>query len=804
MITALLALGGSVAALAYVYAGYPLLLKLLVWLRGVCTVNRAAITPSMTLLISAYNEAAVMRAKLENALALDYPREKLDIVVVSDASTDGTDEIVAEYADRGIRCLRQEWRRGKTAGLNMAVPLLRSDLVVFSDANAMYERDALRMLARNFADPAVGCVTGEARYLAGGPAAADAGERAYWGYEMQIKRLETSLGSMVGGDGAIYAIRRALWQELPESAINDFLNPLQIVAAGWRAVYEPEAVCYEETAGAVGVEYRRRIRIVSRSWRAVFQARGVLNPFRVGLFAWCVVSHKMLRWMSGLFMAVALGAIVALLAKPATSHPLYAAWAIAGAMAIAVGSRAGRRATAIAGYFAAVNAASMVGLAKGSMGHVSAVWSTPRQRDRGTRAALVPIGPLFLVAWAVAAALGTAAIAVDPTHRAAVIVFWGSLALLAYVYIGYPLILALLTRVRTRSVRSRPQEPSVTLFIAANDEGSVIEAKLLNSLAVDYPADRLEIVVASDGSVDETNDIVSRFAPRVRLLPFSPRRGKIACINDGIRLVTSEVVVFSDANAFLEPGAVRALVANFADDQVGAVSGDVALTGERAALGRSEDLYYRYERWVQSAESQIGSTIGVDGALYAIRRELFVPPAADTILDDMAIPLAVVRAGRRVVLEPAARAHEQGSMTAREEFARKSRVIAGAVQFLSRTDSAVPLGSLQVMFSLVSHKALRWLSPVFAMAAFLTALALAPSSRAYAAAALAQAGVLAIGAAGCVPALRRVGIVALAHYWCLVHAAAAVGFLRGLSGRQSVLWRRFVRGGASEPAGAHQ
>lgn len=801
----MLILGLSVAAIGYVYVGYPLLLKLLVWLRGVHPVQRADVTPSMTLLISAYNEAAVMRAKLENALALDYPRERLDIVVVSDASTDGTDAVVAEYAARGVRCVRQEWRRGKTAGLNIVVPRLKSDVVVFSDANAMYEPDALRMLARNFADPAVGCVTGEARYVAGGPAAADAGERAYWGYEMQIKRLETALGSMVGGDGAIYAIRRGLWQELPENAINDFLNPLQIVAAGWRAVYEPNAVCYEETAGKVGAEYRRRVRIVSRSWRAVFQARGVLNPFRVGLFAWCVVSHKMLRWMSGLFAALALGTILVLLARPASRYPVYVASVIAGWVVLAGASRAGRRASAILGYFAVINIASIVGLAKGSVGDVSAVWSTARERDAGARgAALIPVGMLFLTACAAAMVLTIAAISFDGIHRVEVTIFWISLGVLAYVYIGYPALLTMLTRVLKRPVRRSPQEPSVTLFVAANDEASVIEAKLLNSLALDYPPDRLEIVVASDGSVDETNAIVSRFAPRVRLLAFSQRRGKIACIIEGIQSVTSEIVVFSDANAFLERDAVRALVANFGDEQVGAVSGDVALTGERAALARSEDLYYKYERWVQAAESEVGSTIGVDGALYALRRDLFAAPAADTILDDMAIPMAVVRAGRRVVFEPAAQAHEQGSATAREEFSRKSRVIAGAVQFLARRDSAVPLGSVQVIFSLVSHKALRWLSPVFATAALFTSVALAPSSPGYAAAALAQAGLLAIGLAGCAPALRRFGIVALAHYFCLVHTAATVGFLRGLSGRQSVLWRRFVRSGVNQPAGAHQ
>jgi cellulose synthase/poly-beta-1,6-N-acetylglucosamine synthase-like glycosyltransferase len=282
----------SVAMLAYIYAGYLAALKLIVWVRGARPIRRSRITPRLTLIISAYNEAEVIRKKLDNALALDYPADGFEIVVISDASDDGTDDIVQEYAAKGVRLFSQPERRGKTAGLNAAIPSVSGELIVFSDANAIYQKDALRMLVRNFADPQVGCVTGEARYFASGNAVADVGERVYWGYEMHVKRLETALGSMVGGDGAIYAIRRSLWQSLPENAINDFLNPLQIVAAGWRAVYEPDAVCFEETAGGTRVEYRRRVRIVSRSWRAVFQARAVLNPFHVGLFAWSVVSHK--------------------------------------------------------------------------------------------------------------------------------------------------------------------------------------------------------------------------------------------------------------------------------------------------------------------------------------------------------------------------------------------------------------------------------------------------------------------------------------------------------------------------------
>jgi cellulose synthase/poly-beta-1,6-N-acetylglucosamine synthase-like glycosyltransferase len=185
--------------------------------------------------------------------------------------------------------------------------------------------------------------------------------------------------------------------------------------------------------------------------------------------------------------------------------------------------------------------------------------------------------------------------------------------------------------------------------------------------------------------------------------------------------------------------------------------------------------------------------IGADGALYAIRRSLFQTPAEDTILDDMAIPMAAVQQGFRVVIEPSAIAHEEGVTSAMEEFARKSRVVAGAIQFLSRNDSSVPLGAPQVMLSLVSHKALRWLSPILGLLMFVAALVGAGESQLYATVAVAQGGLLALGLAGCSPALRRLPLVGPAHYFCLVHAAAAAGFFRGLIGRQSVLWRRFVR-----------
>lgn len=789
----LVLLSVSIGVLAYVFVGYPLLLRLLVVLRGPRRVTQADITPPVSLVISAWNEEAVIRRKIENALAIDYPAGAIEIVVVSDGSTDATDAIVGEYASRGVRLLRQEPRRGKTAGLNWALPQLRGEIVVFSDANAMYEPDAVRKLVRNFADPDVGCVTGEARYVPAGRSAADLGENAYWSYEIHLKRLESQVGSIVGGDGAIYAIRRSLWRPLPESAINDFLNPLQIVAAGYRNVYEPEAVCHEETAGGVGREYRRRVRIVSRSWRAVFQARGVLNPFRVGFFVVSVVSHKLLRWLCGVFLAGALVAAAALAAELPLARDPRVAGALVGLVAAALAFPRARRWMGVAWYFATVNAASLVGVWRGTFGQVSGTWSTPRHPAGGSRdAGLAWVRSVAAMAL-LAAFLGAIVLAgLFGRHRFTSIVFWAAVGLLLYVYLVYPAIMLLLRWLASRPTARRDETPTVCLFITAHNEASVIAEKLRNALALDYPRDRLQVVVSSDGSTDATNAIVRGFeAEGVRLLAFGQRRGKISAINRGVPQVEAEIVVFSDANTFLLPDALRVLVSRFADPCVGAVSGDVILVGDRAALAVPEDLYYRYERWLQGLESAVGSMVGADGALYAVRRSLFVPPADDTILDDMFIPLAVVRAGYRVVFEPAARAYEQGSRTAVEEFSRKSRVVAGAVQLVARSGRLVPWRDLQFVFSLVSHKVLRWLSPWLAIVAFTSSVGLATTQNMYVAMAAAQALFMLAGLAGCLPAFRRWRPIALAHYFWLVQAAAAVGLARGLAGRQPPAWRRF-------------
>jgi len=296
----------------YVYVGYPLILFILTKLIKTHKINNISDTcPKVALLVSCYNEAEVVGEKIINSLNLDYPKNKLEIFFISDGSDDGTDDIIKEYAGENIKFIRQEGRLGKTMALNMTVPEVSSEIIVFSDANAIYQPDAIQKLVRNFADSDVGYVVGAALYTDGKASASAQSEDTYWQYEIFIKKMESQLHSVVGGDGAIYAIRTELFQELDQEDINDLVNPLQIIAKGFRGIFEPEAICYEETAGEFNKEAKRKQRIVNRSFRGLMKVSEVLNPFKYGFFSFEVISHKLLRWFIPVFLiSIAIGSII--------------------------------------------------------------------------------------------------------------------------------------------------------------------------------------------------------------------------------------------------------------------------------------------------------------------------------------------------------------------------------------------------------------------------------------------------------------------------------------------------------------
>jgi cellulose synthase/poly-beta-1,6-N-acetylglucosamine synthase-like glycosyltransferase len=372
----------AIALIIYVMLGYPLAIWLLARLRP-RPVAQADLAPTVTLLISAYNEAPVIGRKIENALALDYPRELLEIVVISDASTDSTDAIVAAYQTRGVTLLRMAHRGGKTLGLNAAVARARGEIIVFSDANILYAPDALRKLVRNFADREVGCVTGDSRYDEASDSAAHREEDTYWGYERFIRTCESRVGSTVGGDGAIFAIRRELYRPLSADAINDFVVPLRIVLEGRRAVFEPAAIGVEPSAGSFRREFRRKRRIVNRSWRAVMGLPGVLSISHSGLFAWQVWSHKVLRWLM-LPLVVTAGSGCVFAYHAGWPYQL-GAWGFGASLALAaIGGLTPERNNGIgrlvhsAYYFYVVNIAATLGIISAFGGRVETMWAPER------------------------------------------------------------------------------------------------------------------------------------------------------------------------------------------------------------------------------------------------------------------------------------------------------------------------------------------------------------------------------------------------------------------------------------------
>jgi cellulose synthase/poly-beta-1,6-N-acetylglucosamine synthase-like glycosyltransferase len=368
------------AALLHAYVFYPLSLLLLRRPVAGPTAEEPDAGPlSITLLVSAYNEERTIRRKLENVLALDYPRGRLRTIVVSDGSTDRTEAIAAEYAARGIELQALRGRQGKVACLNQVLPSVTSDLVVMSDANSMYEPQSLKRLARHFGSPRVGCVCGELLYENPGRLASGEGERAYWGYERWVKRLEGESGALLGANGAIYAYRRPLFRPVDPRMFCDDAIPIRIRIAGYLVLYEPGARCVEEAVKET-TELRRRRRHASFGMRTMTAM--IREALQAGqpLVAYQALSHRVLRWFGGLWL------LAILLGTPWLPDPfrMVAAWGQAilygAALAGLLLDRLGVRVTILyyPYYALALTAAGMAGLYS-LVTNVDRPWWEPRQ-----------------------------------------------------------------------------------------------------------------------------------------------------------------------------------------------------------------------------------------------------------------------------------------------------------------------------------------------------------------------------------------------------------------------------------------
>jgi len=378
-----------------------------------------------------------------------------------------------------------------------------------------------------------------------------------------------------------------------------------------------------------------------------------------------------------------------------------------------------------------------------------------------------------------------------------------SLFMTLYLYVGYPSLLFVLSRLVHRPVRRADVRPALTLVVPVYNESGVMDEKIRNCLDLDYPRDRLEILVASDGSTDATEEIAAAFADRgVRLLSL-PRRGKAFALNAAADAATGEILVFTDANTLLDRGALVALARDFGDPEVGGVCGNKKVLESRDGdtTEAGEGLYWRYDKWQKGLETRLGSIFAADGTLHAVRRDLYVPLEDPAQADDIAISTRIVLQGYRLVYEPDAVAFEEAPAEGASEFFRKVRVTNHSVRALLNLGAALWTSGFY-SFELLSHKLLRHLSPFFLAGLLVSTALLAGARPVFALLLLLQLAFYALGLAGFLlrgTVAGRSPLLSVPYYFSLVNAAALVGVLSIVVGYRSRRWT--PRGGLSTTEG---
>ena len=379
---ALIIFGFALAALFYTYFGYPLFVYLYSRLRP-RAIKRAVFEPSVSLIITAYNEERDLYAKLVNTLQIEYPAEKLEIIVASDCSSDKTDEIAGEFAEHGVKLYRQTERRGKTSAQNMAVEKAGGEIILFSDATTVYQPDVLRAMLPNFADQTIGCVAGKLIYVDASGSAVGSGARSYWNYETFLKESESRACSLIGVSGCLYAVRKSAYKSMYPEACSDFLIAVSLYEQGFRTVYEQNAVCTEETNQRADKELQMRVRIISQTFTDLWRNRSMLNPLKSGFYAVELVSHKVFRYAVPVFLLLILLSS-AVLVFSSTLFTLIFALQIAfylSAGAAWILQKSGKPAglLSIPLYFVLANLASLVGFYRFLRGERLTHWETTRE-----------------------------------------------------------------------------------------------------------------------------------------------------------------------------------------------------------------------------------------------------------------------------------------------------------------------------------------------------------------------------------------------------------------------------------------
>ena len=368
----------SLGCILYTYIGYPVILFLLMKLRTTKRERDPLYRPTVSVLIAAYNEDRILEEKIENCLAVDYPRDRIEFLFGSDGSTDGTNAILGQHESRSIRSVIFPRRRGKASVVNDLVAQAKGEVLVFSDANTMYRPDAVQRMVSAFIDPKIGGVCGRLKLIPPGSNPGGRGESAYWEYENRLKVMEGKIKTVLGANGAIYAVRRSLVKPLPEhkALMDDFLIPLRIVEMGYDVIFEQNAVGRERTSFSMRDEYRRKVRIGAANFNTLLEIKTLLNPLR-GFVAFGLWSHKVVRWFVP-FLLVSLW--ISTLFSPRTPvfiaalvlQALFYALAVAGWLFSAAGLHSPF--PGYITYFVVVHAALSVGFFKFLAGTQESAW----------------------------------------------------------------------------------------------------------------------------------------------------------------------------------------------------------------------------------------------------------------------------------------------------------------------------------------------------------------------------------------------------------------------------------------------
>lgn len=371
----------SAATLFYIYAGYPLLLFVVSRFHSP-RAGESGYTPFISILIAACNEEASIQRKLEQTPALDYPPDKFEVLVLSDGSQDQTDEIVARFGDPRVSLVRIPERKGKTNAQNVGVKRAKGEILIFSDATTVYHPQALRFLAGNYQDPAVGAVSGRYRYFDEQQSPTGTGTIAFWNYENNIKVWQSRIGTLTGCCGCIYSVRRDAYTELAPDIISDLVQPLWVVRQGYRVVFEDRALAFEETTESTAEEFSMRVRVITRGMRGLLSVPDLLNPLKYGWVSLQLLSHKIFRWMAPIFWLLLLFSNAVLWRQPAFRIFLWlqlGTYLLAALQLVAPLHRRWK-VLGVPLYFCTLNAAALFGMFELMRGHQYAVWQPVRRQ----------------------------------------------------------------------------------------------------------------------------------------------------------------------------------------------------------------------------------------------------------------------------------------------------------------------------------------------------------------------------------------------------------------------------------------